>query len=397
LTRASARRYLAAVVQRVGFGLVFLVGCGTGAPAVDEPDAAAPGSPDAEVAPQPRELAVQFLGVQGFVLARGDDIVLTAPMFTRGSLIDVSLGNPVPADTAAIDAGLAGIDLASTDAIVTGHGHYDHLIDVPHIMTNQAPAATLFANASAKHVFAAVAPDRAPHCTGPAPAATIARDRVVAFDDSLASAIDYRNCPDLRPAGAPLEGSWVDVPGARVRIYPICSVHPDQFLFIHFGPGAVTTDQCELPAEAGDWLEGTTMAFLIDFLDDDGATAFRVYYQDAPSDTPIAHPPADILADHPVDLALLCVGNAEQVMNHPTEIVTALAPRFALSGHWEDFFQPLSHQPQPIPFLDLDAYRTRADAALPGPAQPPLVVDGEPSADRHVIPLPGMRFVVPGA
>ena len=38
---------------------------------------------------------------------------------------------------------------------------------------------------------------------------------------------------------------------------------------------------------ATSWREGLTVTYLIDFLDDDGSIAFRVYYQDAPSDGPV--------------------------------------------------------------------------------------------------------------
>jgi L-ascorbate metabolism protein UlaG (beta-lactamase superfamily) len=384
------------------FWVFVAAGCSSG-------PAQPPGTPDGTMADAPvappidappgviGPLEVHFIGVQGWVLRHRGETVLTAPMYTRGSVLDVSIGNPVPVDTAAIDAGLAAIELGDVKAIVSGHAHYDHLMDVPHIMMNQAPDATLFANLSARHLLAAVAPDRAPGCSGPDPTQTIDRARVIALDDPIASAVDYRNCPELRPPGAPLEGSWVRAPGSNIRIYPICSVHPDQFLFIHFGEGNIEEDQCELPPRPNDWLEGHTLAYVIDFLDDNDQPAFRVFYQDSPTDLPIGHPPADVIADKAVDLALLCVGSTNQVMDHPETIVAALQPRFALSGHWEDFFQPLGGPPQPILFLDVAAYDARADGAMPGTADPPMTVDGVPTAARHVRPVPGTRFVVPPA
>jgi hypothetical protein len=76
-------------------------------------------------------------------------------------------------------------------------------------------------------------------------------------------------------------------------------------------------------------------------------------------------PPA-LLGDKRVDLALLCVGSADSVDDHPTTILSNVEPRYALSGHWEDFFQSATATPQPIPLLDLDGYMARAEAALPG-------------------------------
>lgn len=362
------------------------------APAID---AALPGVDAATAEPVPTE--IRFLGVQGWVVRHGDESFLTAPLFTRASIFDLSFGNPVTSDAAAIDAGLAGVELGNVKAIISGHAHYDHLMDTPRILAEYAPDAVLYGNLSARHILAALAPDRADTCTSPPAMPPLDRDRVVAFDDPIASAVDYTNCPDLAPPGVPLEGHWVRVPNSHIRIFPICSVHPDQFLFIHFGPGTVTEDQCDVPPAAGDWLEGQTLAYLIDFLDDHDQPEFRVFYQDAPTDQPIGFPPAAALADKQVDVALLCVGSTEHVTDHPQNILNALQPRFALSGHWEDFFSAPTDPPTPLPFLDLTGYDDRASTAMTGTEDPPLLVDGAPSTARTIRPNPGTSFVVPPA
>jgi hypothetical protein len=361
--------------------LVVCACSGPTAPAL--PDAATP-APDAvaDDAPPPVDdspLVVDALGVQGFVLRHGDDVVMTAPLFTRQSAIEVTFNVALPADTGAIDAGLAGEPLADVRAVISGHAHYDHLMDVPHIL-DLAPNAVAYTNLTGRHILAALAPDRPAGCANAAPVPGLARERVIAMDDPLASHVDYTNCPDQRPPGAPLEGSWVAVPGTHVRLMAVCSQHPAQVGPYHFGAGAIDEDQCELPEAASGWLEGQTLAFVIDFLDDSGTPAFRVYYQDAPTNAPVGHVPAAVLADKPVDLAILCVGSADAVEDHPGQVLANLMPRFALSGHWEDFFQPVDATPTPIPFLDLDGYMARAEAALPG---------------RHTLAQPGSRFVVP--
>jgi hypothetical protein len=310
-------------------------------------------------------------------------------------MIDVTLNRPLVADVAGIDSGLAMDSLAELRAIVSGHAHYDHFIDVPHIMA-KAPTAHVYTNMSGRHILAALAPDR-PGCTTPAPATTIARSRVIAADDPLASHVDYTNCPNQRPPGAPLEGTWLYAPGGRVRLMPVCSVHPPQIGPIHFAEGSVDQDLCELPPAASDWLEGQTLAFVIDFLDTAGAPAFRVFYQDAPTDQPIGHVPAAVLAGKQVDVALLCVGSADADADHPTQILGNITPRYALSGHWEDFFQPAGGSPQPLPFLDLAAYDQRADAALPGAPDAEFTADWTPQTKRHVRVAPDTQFVVPVA
>lgn len=354
--------------------------CACSGPTAAVPPDAAPVTPlsDAAVPVEVAPLEVDALGVQGFVLRHGRDVVMTAPMFTRQPWIEVTFNVSLAADTQAIDAGLADVQLADVRAIVSGHAHYDHLVDVPHILT-RAPAATAYTNLSGRHILAALAPDR-PGCANAAPAQPLDRDRVVAVDDRLASHVDYTNCPAQRPPDAPLEGTWLHVPNSRVRLMAFCSQHPAQIGPYHFAEGSLDTDQCELPRAASGWLEGQTLAFVIDFLDDAGEPVYRVFYQDAPTNPPVGHVTAALLAEKPVDLALLCVGSADSVDDHPTTILAGLQPRFALSGHWEDFFQSADAAPSPIPLLDLDSYMQRAEAALPG---------------RHTLAQPGARFMVP--
>jgi hypothetical protein len=384
--------------------LLSFVACS--APPAASPADAPPVSPDAHAvdttpadAPGPdlTPLTVHGLGVQGFVLARGNDVVMTAPLFTRQDAFSIALNTPLQSDAAAIDSKLETFNLGTLSAIISGHAHYDHFLDVPHILSH-APNASVYTNLTGRHILAALAPDRDPSCMATTTSPTIDRSRVIAMDDALASYVDYTNCPNQAPPGAPLNGTWLAVPGSHVRVMAFCSMHPAQIAGIyHFGQGSIDTDQCELPPAASGWLEGQTLAFLIDFLDAYGRPSFRVFYQDAPTDGPIGHVPPAILAEKQVDLALLCVGTYDAVRDQPGEIVANLSPRFALSGHWEDFFQPLDTPPQPIPLMNLQTYLDRAAAALPGAPDAPIVVDGAPMSTRHVLVQPGDVFSVPAA
>jgi hypothetical protein len=342
-------------------------------------------------------LHVKFLGVGGFLLERGDQAVLTAPLFTRPSMVVASTGLPVTSDAALVAARLPSPAMANVRAIISGHAHYDHLLDVPAIM-QLAPKATLYSNRSARNLLAAFAPDRGPSCAGkPAQPKLIARSRVVAVDDPSASTVDYTNCPDLKPAGAPLQGRWVQAPGSHVRVLAVCSDHPDQIGPIHYGAGDVEDEQCTPPKSMNEWKEGRTVAFLIDFLDaKDEAPLFRVFYQDAPAETPFGHVPAAFLADKRVDLALMCVGTYDKVDGgSPEKALKALNPRYALGGHWEDFFGSLDAAPKPITLLDVPGWATKAQAAMPGWGEARwLAQNGKPIVDRAVLPQPGDTFDV---
>src|SRR5690606_41553051 len=64
-------------------------------------------------------------------------------------------------------------------------------------------------------------------------------------------------------------------------------------------------------------LDGRTLAFLVDFLEDDGEIAFRIYYQDATAPPPLGFAPDALVAAHPVDVAILVPATFEEVDWHP--------------------------------------------------------------------------------
>lgn len=113
---------------------------------------------------------------------------------------------------------------------------------------------------------------------------------------------------------------------------------------MQYGAGDVTEEQCTPPANMNEWREGRTAAYVVDFLDPKtDVPLYRVFYQDAPSGSPVGHVPAALLADKRVDVALMCVGTYDHVDDAtPALALTALAPRYALGGHWEDFFGTLA-------------------------------------------------------
>lgn len=339
-------------------------------------------------------LRVRYLGVGGFLIERGSDAVLTAPLYTRPSWLEVSTGF-IASNPALVDMNLPPAALANVSAVVSGHAHYDHLLDVPAVMS-RAPRATLFANRSARNILAAYAPDRSPRCAmTPPPLRPIPRQRVVALDDPAQSFVDYSMCPSKRPPNAPIAGRWMGVPGAAVRIFALCSEHPDQLGPVHYAPGGVEDEQCVAPARAAEWLEGNTLAYLIDFLDPrSGAPVYRVYYQDAPTSAPFGFVPEPLLREKRIDIALLCVGAYERTMNSPTQVLGALQPRYAIGAHWEDFARPANEPPQPIPLLDLATWVARARMTMPRTNDHPMLQNGGAMAERFAVPRAGEWFEI---
>jgi len=96
-----------------------------------------------------------YLGVGGWLVRRGGSAILFAPLFSNPSLTRAGFSRIVP-DTVRIERALdsLAVDLSEVLLILSGHGHYDHLMDVPYVMTRHAPGALLLANRTSAHQIA---------------------------------------------------------------------------------------------------------------------------------------------------------------------------------------------------------------------------------------------------
>jgi hypothetical protein len=281
-------------------------------------------------------VTLEYLGVGGWLIRMGDAAVLTAPLFSNPRLLDVAFGRIEP-DSALIEQFLPPVDDVS--ALLVGHAHYDHLMDVPYVLRRRAPGATLYGSRTAVNLVRGD-PEVEPH-------------RLVSVEESAG---DHQ-----RP------GAWHHTAEDRVRIMALVSGHAPHFMGIRLWDGHMEEPAEALPRRASGWLQGTPIAYLVDFLDSDGAVAFRIHYQDAASEPPEGFPPT--LDDGvPIDLAILCPPGFEEVDGFPEGILERLQPRAVLLGHWENFFRPRTEPLQGVPSTDLDEFLRRLDAVLPAEA-----------------------------
>ena len=328
-------------------------------------------------APGFREVVqVRFLGVGGFSLRRGEEVVLTAPLYSNPSLPELDRRRQLTPNVAWIEKFHPRTD--GVKAILVGHAHYDHLMDVPYVWA-KTPEAMIYGNTSMKNILAGYAPG-----AGGGDVPRIPREKVMALDHAGENIVDYRMC--LQNQGPrelvrgrvdeeEMSGEWVYVPGSKIRIRALCSEHPPQILStIHLWPGCIHLPRFAPPDRSEDYQEGETLAYLIDFLADDGKTpVFRIYYQDAPTNATIGEIPDELKEEKAVDLALLCVGTFFAV-EKPTHIVENTDARYIILGHWENFFRPQDQKLKGIPFAkvqqvvdDVQNAAPNAEVFLPAP------------------------------
>ncbi|MGD8319266.1 MAG: hypothetical protein PVJ02_02390 [Gemmatimonadota bacterium] len=285
--------------------------------------------------PGPDAVSMTYLGVGGWIFQRGSDQLLAAPLFSNPSFVRTGL-MPVHSDTAAVDRGMEPYDVSGAAAILVGHAHYDHLMDVPRVALRHAPGARILASQEVRYTLGS--------WSGVA-------DRVTVVD-SLAGDVEH-------------EGRWIQVsPGLRVMA--LRSHHAPHFEGYTLYHGAYDHPLEREPRWASEWLDGPTYAFLVDFLDPDGTVAFRIYYQDAVAAPPRGFAPEALMERRPVDVAILVPATFDQVDWHPEAFVGNLRPRWVLLGHWENFFLPPSAPTRSVMLTDLGHFRDRLDRVFGG-------------------------------
>jgi hypothetical protein len=268
---------------------------------------------------------LRYLGVGGWLIRHRGAALLTAPFYSNPGLFRVGLGW-ISTDTARVDRFLP--DVSEVETILVGHAHYDHLMDVPYV-ASRAPRAAVYGSETARHQLAA---------------AGLSKGRVVQLNEVVG---------DRNHAG-----QWVHVADDRMRFMALRSDHAPHALGVELYEGVRRSTPGSPPYWAGNWRKGQTYAFLIDLIDADGTIKLRIHYADAASARPNGFVPPEVLAERPVDVAILCPPGFDEVDGYPEGILGNTRPRFVLLGHWEDFFRPQSDL-RILPLLDLPRFVER--------------------------------------
>lgn len=275
-------------------------------------------------APAAPPLTAQFLGAGGVYLHYREQSLLGDPFFSNPPLSAWLTLRALKSRTDVIDAHLPPLE--QVQAILVGHGHFDHLMDVPYV-AGKLPASV--------HVYGS---DTVHNLLAP----EVAVERLVGLDTQMAR----------DGAG----GQWVSI-NPQLRILPIYSEHAPHFGETVLASGSIDHPLLQRADDALAWKAGPNLNYVIDFLQPDanGAAprvAFRVFYQSSSSNAPIGFPPDWLLADGvPFDLALLCAANYSHVQGYPQGILERIKPRAVMLIHWERFWEE---------------YRTDRASSLPG-------------------------------
>lgn len=336
--------------------------------------------------PEPK---IQYLGVGGWLLHWRGEGVLLAPSFSNPATLNIEGWPPlwVEANKQKIDRYMPKAD--DVTMLLVGHGHYDHLLDVPWVMRKYTPHATLYGSETVVQILHSMRfrnKVENEHWTWVDP------DRLKIVNSEMAT---VQNCEGRQEPSKP--GTWIPSSGGHIRAMPIQSMHASHILGHTFADGGYPTDLNEVPTSVFGWKQGQSMAWLIDLLDDNHMPVYRIHFQDS-----AAAPPCGILQplpdDNAVDVEILGVGSWENVDNYPDELLKRTRPRLVLLGHWENFFgnDPGDPKPRPLFGHNVIGMQKRVDKVLQDAAihatvsmPAPLYEVALPPAKPPSVPRPG--------
>ena len=102
--------------------------------------------------------------------------------------------------------------------------------------------------------------------------------------------------------------------------------------------------------DSGDYLDGQTLIYFIDFLDENSQVLWRVFVNGAAS-SPLGMKALKLnrnfLQEHRVNIAILCVPGWDNVDDYPDSILRLVKPDNVIVSHYDDLGLPYKHGEDP--------------------------------------------------
>jgi L-ascorbate metabolism protein UlaG (beta-lactamase superfamily) len=262
---------------------------------------------------------VTYLGTNDYQLEFKGHALLIDPYFSRVDLVSVAVGSRIQPDISRIADGMRHL-APRVDAILVTHGHFDHLLDAPIIMSKTHTR--LIASRSSIDLVRQLPARSVTHSIAGAPDAR-----------AFAKRFDTVTAGDVRRIGP-----W------KIRV--LAAAHDRLFGKVPFdgreppraGLPAEASAKAGPPQRASDWICGEPLAFLIEI------NGQRIYIDSGGTS-------AQLPPNERVDLAILGMALPDSRARLPAAL-GRLQPRYVLPSHQDNFFLPLSDGFQFGPLTD---------------------------------------------
>jgi L-ascorbate metabolism protein UlaG (beta-lactamase superfamily) len=258
------------------------------------------------------DVRVRWLGTAGFAIEHAGHVLLLDPYVTRASLASC-VALPLRPNVEAIAR-----HVPRADAIVLGHTHFDHALDVPEIALRTG--ARVFGSRSAAALCRAKG---------------VAAERVEVVEDTTGSSV-----PVEREVGP-----------FALRFVP--SAH-SKFLFGRVPAPGDIADCDDVPMRVNGYKCGAVFGVEIRVA---GRTLYHVGSADLID--------ANVRVKH-VDLLLLCVAGWTTTPEYPERVAHRFAPGAILLSHWDNFLRPIERPARALPAMQLPRLVDRLSSAARG-------------------------------
>lgn len=271
--------------------------------------------------------AIRYLGVGALDIHYQGTRLLTDPFYSPQSLWDIASFTPYTPNHSQIKTVLGSAN-QSVNAVLIGHGHYDHAADAPAIKEYLTDNAQIISSKSTQFL--------------------------------LASKMQSNRLKGLNKEEF---GQWLTIANGWVRIMATPSEHAPQALGINLFPHNHDHALEDSPKYVWHWTQGTNINWLVDFLaaPNSEAVVERIFIQTSASAFPVGIP--DIQDGIGINKVFLAAASFDHVDDYPTGLIKQLNPNKIIFIHWENFFKPWFNQPDALSLIDFDKLMSNSTLA----------------------------------
>ena len=250
---------------------------------------------------------IRYYGTGCFTVQRGDNVLLTDPFISNPSSTQLMFGK-VKTDVDYVEKYINPATFRKVHLVIAGHAHYDHLMDMPYLSKYIPEETPVITNRTAKHILAYYQ----------LPQQSIVVNDIWGTDTQ--------------------EGYWYYSADGTMRTMAFKSQHPPHFAGINFMNKRYTADLTAEPLLMKDWQEGKTLAFMVDWLEEDSIT-YRMYFSSSLAKQPFGLFPKSLLDEHPIDDLFISAALFSDFEAAPKPLIDLAQPNRIILMHWENFFR----------------------------------------------------------
>mgnify|MGYP002700136257 CR=1 FL=1 len=272
-------------------------------------------------------LSIRYLGVGALDIHYKEQRILTDPFYSPQTLWNiVTLDKYRPNPKAIKDA--LGPYQKNVDAVLVGHGHYDHLADLPAIKNFLKDDAVIVSSISSSNMIAPV------------------------YKKENRLAIQKKTT-----------NQWHHIANGWVRVKAELSEHAPQVFNYNFASSTVDQPRSKLPRYIWSWKQGKNLSFMVDFLSEAHSNKVykRIFIQTSASNFPMGYQP--VSDGIQVDSIFVAAASFDNVDNYPTGLLKKYQPKETFLIHWENFFKPWFQDPSPMGTINFNELMNQSKEA----------------------------------